>query len=125
MGLGFFEAIAKAMLEMKIDDAMSDALHGVHLNEHDCDYLAGLMENKAESMGIAFQRRTIIAKPAGADLGHINLPRQSMHVVVDIGGKIYDPYFNVPLPIEKYLGKVYEPAKSVEVVVLENNSSPS
>jgi len=117
MRLRFFEAAANFFLDMKIDDAMTDALHGVHLHEHDCDYLAQLMEAKSREMGIRYERKTIVAEPPGSDLGHMNLQRQSAHVVLDINGKVFDPYFRIPLPMEEYLKRVYAPERGVELVV--------
>ncbi|HLC96727.1 MAG TPA: hypothetical protein VJH97_05385 [Candidatus Nanoarchaeia archaeon] len=83
----------------------------------DCDFLASRITEEMGAIGVPVRRRSVITDPPCRELGHVNLKNQYEHVVVEVGGRIFDPgYTERALKPDRYLEAAYRPQPGVKVV---------
>ena len=71
-----------------------------------------------ERLGIPYTLRSVVSEAENCYLGHVNFPFQIRHEVVEILGRIYDPWFSEALTPDKYLRVAYQPEKENPEMVM-------
>ncbi|MDP2749766.1 MAG: hypothetical protein Q8O89_02960 [Nanoarchaeota archaeon] len=86
---------------------------------YDCNSLAGIVEEKLSAADIPCSR-IIIRNAENNELGHKFYKNQMRHEVIEVFGRIFDPYSPRLMKLEAYLTDTYHQPNKLEVKVMQN-----
>lgn len=66
------------------------------LEDLDCDEARRIFRDAFVRAGFSTRDISIIAEPTGQDLGHLWRANQFQHEVLEVNGKVFDPYRRLP-----------------------------
>ncbi len=117
----FFKYFSQRQKISKLDNLLDTKIEGIDLNMLSCDVASKFVWKNAEHLDIPYKRLLIKTDSQIGYLGHVNMPNQGVHEVVEIDNTIYDLYYPKKQSLDLYLREAYSPKEGIKLVVEELN----